>query len=47
MGIALVTQHVINTSQEDQGNAVLATDGETDSSNKIECFSYKSEWENA
>ena len=27
MGIALVTQHIVNTSQEDEGNTVLAIEG--------------------
>ena len=47
MGVALVTQHIINACQEDKGNAVLATEGTPDSSNKLECFSYKGEWVNA
>ena len=27
MDVALVTQHVVNTCQEDEGNAALATEG--------------------
>ena len=46
MGMALVTQHVNNTSQEDIGNAVLAIEGTPDSINKMEHFSYKGEWAN-
>ena len=33
-GMALVTQDVMNASQEDQGNAVLVTKGTPDDSNK-------------
>ena len=29
--------------QEDKGNTVLVTEGTLDSSNKMECFSYKGE----
>ena len=36
MDVALVTQHVMNTCQEDYGNMVLATVGILDSSNKTE-----------
>ena len=32
--MALVTQHVMNTCQEDYGNAVLVTEGTLNSSNK-------------
>ena len=34
----------MNPWQEEKGNAVLATDRTHDTSNKIECFSYKGEW---
>ena len=45
--MALVTQHVKNTSKEDIGNAVLAIEGTPESSNKTEHFSYKGEMANA
>ena len=41
--MALVTQYAVNTCQEDLGNAVLATEGTPDSSNKTEHFRYKGE----
>ena len=47
MGVALVTQRVVNTYQEDQGNAVLAAEGTLNRSNKTECSSYKGRWANA
>ena len=34
--MALVTQHIMNASQEDRGTVVLATEGLLDSSNKME-----------
>ena len=43
MGMALVTQHIENACQD---NMALATEGTTDSSNKMERFSYKGEWVN-
>ena len=46
MGMALVTQHVMNICQEDLGNAILATEETPDSSNKREQFSYRGEWVN-
>ena len=46
MGVALVTQHTLNNSQEDLGNTVLATEETPNSSYKTECFSYKGEWVN-
>ena len=39
MGVALVTQHIMN-GKEDKGDAVLATEGGILTSNKTECFSY-------
>ena len=47
MGVALVTQHVVNACQEEKGNIIVATEGTPDSSNKTEHFSYKGEWVNA
>ena len=47
MGVALVTQHIVNACQEDQGNTVPAIEGPPDSSNKTDHFSYKGEWVNA
>ena len=44
MGVALVTQHVVNTCQ---GNTVLATKETPDSSNKTEHFNYEGQWVNA
>ena len=41
MGVALVTQHIMNAYEE--GNMVLVTEGIPNSSNKTEHFSYKSE----
>ena len=41
MGVALVTQDIVNASKE--GNSVLATEGTPNSSS----FSYKGEWANA
>ena len=41
MGVALISQHIMNTYQEDQNKAVIATEGTPDGSNKIKCFSYK------
>ena len=38
--MALVTQHVMNTCQEDYDNMVLITVGTPDMSNKTEHFSY-------
>ena len=46
MGMALVTQHVMNACQEDYGNAVLVTGGTLSGSNKTEHFIYKGEWVN-
>ena len=46
MGMALVTQHVMDTCQEDYDNIVLATEGTPDNSNKTGCFSYNGEWAN-
>ena len=47
MYMALVTQHVVNACQEDQGNTVLTTEGLPNSSNKTELLSYKGQWVNA
>ena len=47
MGVALVTQHVMNTCQEDYGNVLLATEGKPGSSYETEHFSYKGERGNA
>ena len=44
-GGALVKQHIVNICQEDWGNAVLATEGSPNSSNKTVLFSYKDEWQ--
>ena len=46
MGVALVTQHIVNTYQEEQGNVVLATKGTPDRNYKMKHFSYKGEWAN-
>ena len=46
MGEALVAQHVMSAYHEDKCNAVLATKGTPDSSNKTKHFSYKGEWVN-
>ena len=46
MGVALVTQLIVNACQKDYSNAVLAIERTTDSSNKTEHFSYKGEWAN-
>ena len=47
MGVAIVTQQVVNTFQKDQCNVVLAIEGTPDSSNKMDRFSYKGGWANA
>ena len=47
MNLALVTQDIVNASQEDQGNVVLATERTHNNSNKMERFSYIDEWANA
>ena len=44
--VTLVIQYVVNACQEDQNNAVVATEGTPNSSNKTEHFSYKGAWVN-
>ena len=46
MGMVLVTQHIKNACQKDNGNAVLATKRTPNNSNKMEHLSYKGEWAN-
>ena len=46
MDMAFVTQYIKNAYQKDDGNAVLATEGTSNNSNKTDCFSYKGEWTN-
>ena len=47
MGMALVTQHIMNISQEDLDNTLLTSEGTPNSSNNTERLSYKGEWANA
>ena len=47
MVVALVTQYIVNTCQEDYGIVVLAEEGTPDSSNKTVHFCYICEWANA
>ena len=41
MGMALVTQHILNSCHEDYGNVVLTTEGIPESSNETECLVIK------
>ena len=43
MGVALIAQYIV---KKDLDDAVLATEGLRDSSNKTEHFSYNDEWVN-
>ena len=47
MGVALVTQNVVNACKKGRGNMVLATEGTPNSSNKTECIGYKGQRVNA
>ena len=47
IGEAFATQHIVNGCQRRLSDAVLATEGLPDSSNKTERFCYKGEWVNA
>ena len=48
MGVAIVTQHVVNAYQRRlRLPGTIATEGLPDSSNKTGHFNYKGEWMNA